>query len=864
MTNPLADTSTSVPSSDGAGEAPPFRVLVVDDDVGLRLTLETFLSSVGCEVMTACEGGEGLQLLFNHHFDVVVSDLTMAPMDGITFLDEVRKIWPWMGVVIISGSLDQNRYSRAAALGVNAILEKPFSVADLQSAVFAEADRMRELVDRGKDVSITQLRYQLSLLGESTRSAIEAISLEQALEQLSLKLAKALPSVATAIMCLPVADGPSILAVSARNKIAPAYLAQLEALIRERYRKLSGTEIPPELELRVPEEQISPDGISAFDNAVAFPLIDGGIVIGILAVVPPVGYDCSESDTLFLYNAANHVTTVLMALFRIRNVAVHDQLTGCYNRHHLNEAFKAIWGMARRHGYYVGLMMIDLDHYKSINDTYGHKIGDEVLREVSGLVHSAVRSSDLLVRYGGDELVVILPDATPESLESSSQRLLDLVREHVFCNDSHALHCTISIGAAGVNLGDGMDVDGEMLLARADEAMYDAKHNGRDRYVIWSKRDPRQAPDDKISPADTPPPSSNPRVMLVDDDPMIVQVFEKMLLSKGFTVKAFTNGTDALAAVTATPDAFQVALVDLNLGGKSGLELIKEFHQTAPLQVNIVITGDATLENAVESLRHGAYDFLQKPVRSAMLCLVLNRALEYHRLRAENRQYQQNLEARVQQKSRELTRALTRIRKAFDFTLHALTSMLESREQKTAAHAHRVQEITCLLARDFGMDDSQLADMRQGALLHDIGKIGTPDAILLKQGPLTDEERVVMRGHVKTGYDLISSSPDLKEAAELMLCHHEAYDGSGYPRGLRGEQIPLGARIFAVVDAYDAMRSDRPYRKGMRRSEALAELKDNSGSQFDPVVVEAFLKRIDDIEKICSWNMDESAGEPSD
>ena len=109
--------------------------------------------------MTACEGGEGLQLLFNHHFDVVVSDLTMAPMDGITFLDEVRKIWPWMGVVIISGSLDQNRYSRAAALGVNAILEKPFSVADLQSAVFAEADRMRELVDRGKDVSITQLRY---------------------------------------------------------------------------------------------------------------------------------------------------------------------------------------------------------------------------------------------------------------------------------------------------------------------------------------------------------------------------------------------------------------------------------------------------------------------------------------------------------------------------------------------------------------------------------------------------------------------------------------------------------------------------------------------------------------------------------
>jgi putative nucleotidyltransferase with HDIG domain len=352
--------------------------------------------------------------------------------------------------------------------------------------------------------------------------------------------------------------------------------------------------------------------------------------------------------------------------------------------------------------------------------------------------------------------------------------------------------------------------------------------------------------------------------VLVDDDTLIVQVAERMLLAEGFAVRAFTNGTDALAAVAAAPDAFPVALVDLHLGGTSGLELINNFHQAAPLLVNIVMTGDATLDTAVESLRHGAYDFLQKPVCAPMLRLVLNRALEYHRLRADNRQYQQNLEARVQLKSRELTRALTRIRKAFDFTLHALTSMLESRERKTAAHAHRVQEITCLLARDFGMDERQLADMRQGALLHDIGKIGTPDAILLKQGPLTDEERVVMRGHVKTGYDLISSSPDLKEAAELMLCHHEAYDGSGYPRGLRGEQIPLGARIFAVVDAYDAMRSDRPYRKGMSRSEALAELKHNSGSQFDPVVVETFLKRIDDIEKTCSWDMDESAGQPSD
>jgi putative nucleotidyltransferase with HDIG domain len=185
-----------------------------------------------------------------------------------------------------------------------------------------------------------------------------------------------------------------------------------------------------------------------------------------------------------------------------------------------------------------------------------------------------------------------------------------------------------------------------------------------------------------------------------------------------------------------------------------------------------------------------------------------------------------------------------------------MAAMLDAREHATGAHSQRVQDITCMIAGDFGIDGHELETLNQAALLHDIGKIATPDHILLKQGALTEDEWQVMRQHVQTGYDLLSKSADLKATADLMVCHHEAFDGSGYPNRLRGEQIPIGARIFTVVDAYDAMRSARPYRDSMKREAAIAEIKKNSGTQFDPAVVDAFIKRIDDIETIGHWTGD--------
>ncbi len=836
-----------------ASEQRPINVLVLEDDKSLRKLVEQGLTRAGCNVKTACEGGEGLQILLGQRFDVVVTDLMMEPMDGITFLGEALRIWPWMGVVVFSGYVQDELRARAAAIGVTTILEKPVSFQELTAKVREEADRMRERIG---NTTLDQIPYQLSILRENTRTVMEATSLGQALGNLSRDLGQALPSVATAILSLQQKDDRPIMVGTLRHAVTSGFIAGLERLIRKRYQMLTGTDLPGKADLQMSGADVSDVGIADPGNTFTFPIISNGVVSGILAFVPPADHPCSDADISFLYHATNHLTTVLIAFHRIRELAVHDELTGLYNRHHLQDELPGVWQLAARYGFSTSIMILDIDHFKLVNDNYGHIAGDQVLKELGLITRRLCRSSDLIARYGGDEIIVLLPDADPASLGKLANRLIESVRAHSFCANAQALHCTISIGSASVRARDGAMIGSDALLARADEALYMAKRNGRDRSCIWTETatDLASASEHAESTDATGTAVTAPRVLVVDDDSAVLKIVDMLLEMEGCTTRLFETGTAAREAVAASPGYFDIALIDLNLNDMSGLDLIKSIGAIDSLLVKIVVTGDATLDNAVNSLRHGAYDFIQKPIQLNQLRITLSRALEYHRLREENLEYQQNLEEMVRRKSIELTNALQRTRDSLEFTLRAMASMLDAREQATGAHSQRVQDITCLLAREFGIKEKQLADIRQGALLHDIGKIATPDAILLKAGPLDEDEWKIMRQHVVTGYELISKSPDLQETAALMLCHHEAFDGSGYPNGLKGEQIPLGARIFALVDAYDAMRSNRPYRQGLPREEAIAEIRSKSGTQFDPAVVEVFMRRADEIETQGNWN----------
>jgi len=254
-----------------------------------------------------------------------------------------------------------------------------------------------------------------------------------------------------------------------------------------------------------------------------------------------------------------------------------------------------------------------------------------------------------------------------------------------------------------------------------------------------------------------------------------------------------------------------------------------------------MVTAIHDISTALEAIRRGAYDYILKPFEKDQLFLGVGRALQHRRLVLENRNYQINLQQKVDEQTAQLQMAIQQLEQSYDDTLEALGSALDLKDAETEGHCQRVTAFTIEIARAVPVPDPYLAVLARAAFLHDIGKMAIPDSILLKAGPLDDDEKTVMRRHCQKGYDVLTRIPFLRDAAEIVLAHQEFYDGTGYPRGLRGEQIPLGARIFSVADALDAMISDRPYRKALPMSHAREEIRRCAGTQFDPKIVEVFL-----------------------
>jgi putative nucleotidyltransferase with HDIG domain len=274
--------------------------------------------------------------------------------------------------------------------------------------------------------------------------------------------------------------------------------------------------------------------------------------------------------------------------------------------------------------------------------------------------------------------------------------------------------------------------------------------------------------------------------------------------------------------------------------------LLDQLRRNHPDTAVIMLTGYGDTENAVECLRRGATDYLLKPPRVTDLIRSIERALAKRRIEVARHKYQRRLERRVKEKTAELSVALRNVEGAYRTTLLALVAAIDAREHETSDHSQRVVRYTVATAQKLGIGEPELDDIARGALLHDIGKIGVPDAILLKPGKLTPDEWVEMRKHPQVGYDILKSIPFLNVPAEIVLSHQERFDGGGYPRGLKADAIHIGARIFAIADTLDAMTCDRPYRKGTTYAAAREEIKRCSGTQFDPRCVEAFLSLSED------------------
>jgi len=333
------------------------------------------------------------------------------------------------------------------------------------------------------------------------------------------------------------------------------------------------------------------------------------------------------------------------------------------------------------------------------------------------------------------------------------------------------------------------------------------------------------------------PTTVSPRILIVDDEIEITEILAD-LLSEVYDCLRAGSAEEALQRLT--EHEFQLVISDITMPGMSGLDMIPHVKELSPDTVVVMISGMQTVESAIGALRLGAFDYLMKPFDLRQVEAVVKRALEHYELVVAKKRYENHLEELVEQRTIELDKALNSLEGSYRSTLKALTAALETRDSETHGHSERVVTYSLRLGREYGLNSAEMKALEFGSLLHDIGKIGVPDSILRKPAKLTEEEWVRMREHPLHGQQILRGIEFLQGASRVVAQHHEKWDGTGYPLGLQKEEIDICARIFAVADAFDAITSDRVYRRGKSYEAAAQELDDWAGRQFDPKVVEAF------------------------
>ena len=330
------------------------------------------------------------------------------------------------------------------------------------------------------------------------------------------------------------------------------------------------------------------------------------------------------------------------------------------------------------------------------------------------------------------------------------------------------------------------------------------------------------------------------RILIVDDEELICRLLAQRLTSEGYACVTANNGREALSHFY--KDTFSLIISDIRMPEMDGIELLKRVKDLNPNMMVIMVTAYPELDMAVEAMRLGAYDFIIKPADLDLILLSVRKALEKRRLEEELEAYHKHLERLVEERTAGLRQAYRVLKKAHFDSVKVLAEAIDAKDPYTRGHSDRVRRMSLKIAGHLGFSEERLESLEYGALLHDIGKIGIKDEVLQKPGALNPGEYQYIQEHTLIGAKIVEGIDFFKDKIPMIRCHHEYFDGSGYPDGLVGETIPLEARIITVPDAFDAMASLRPHRRAMPLDEVLMELEKGRAKQFDPKVLEIFLR----------------------
>jgi cyclic di-GMP phosphodiesterase len=801
------------------------RLLICDDSESFRTVLRTTLAEQP-EISVVGEAGDGqeaVDLALALSPDVILMDVRMPILDGVAATREITAALPGVRVVALTGSDDRAVVGAMLEAGAAAYCVKGSPLSELERAVVGAAEPLVRLAQA--------LAKAATVRGAADLAAHEVVELNAGA---GAAVYLAAPDVG---LSLAAAAGPVAGTVTGTPGVA------LDCFRGQARVQADGKQLAELAAVGLPS-----------DEAVAAPLLHDGETLGVLLAVVPRGAGGHVDHELI---AAVADLTAAAAANQRRIALTHDEarrdaLTGLPNRRAFDERLAELLEDPQREPF--GLVLLDLDDFRRVNETHGYSAGDDVLREVARVAGREIRANEEVYRLGGDKLALLV----------TGKRVAELVANRLLAGlrrPRRGLPLPTASGGIAAFPGDG-ETPGE-LLEKAELALYSAKAAGGDRIAGGGNPSQSSPPAQEVAPASRAPrrpsrggpqsrlgPHRPCRVLVVDDDERLRILLRTTLEAIDIVIDEAASVPDARARIAASrPD---VVVLDLALPGLGGLTLCEELKRDPRTRnIGIVVLTGSDEGTGPAAKTAGADAYLRKPFSPLDLLAVVERLAgglyegPFHV--SESRPPEEQLIRYAEDLRRLLEleqgqRAL--IQSAYRETVGALTTALEAKDLGTNAHSHRVQRYAMELAWAVEPQLVEEPSVEYGFLLHDVGKIGIPDRILSKPGPLTEAERRVLETHVILGEQMLSSVALLQGGGlEVVRHHHERWDGSGYPDKLSGYDIPLPARIFSAADALDAMTSDRPYRPAISWDEAVVEIIAQSGKQFDAHVVDALLER---------------------